>query len=69
MRFSYDPEVDAASLRLVEGHHSAKSIVVENDDLWQPIVIDIDLEGHVVGFEFLNASASLPAKLLDEFRP
>jgi uncharacterized protein YuzE len=69
MKFSYDPEVDAASLRLLPGQHSANSIVVEDDALWKPIVIDIDLEGHIVGFEFLEASASLPAKLLDEFRP
>ncbi|HEY4897406.1 MAG TPA: DUF2283 domain-containing protein [Solirubrobacteraceae bacterium] len=34
----------------------------------KPIVIDLDGEGHVVGFEFLDASEMLPARLLDEFR-
>ncbi len=25
---------------------------LDDDDLWKPIVIDLDGEGHVVGFEF-----------------
>lgn len=67
MRFSYDPEADAASVRLIEGK-AVKQVVVDDDDLWKPIVIDLDGEGHVLGFEFLTASEMLPAKLLDEFR-
>jgi uncharacterized protein YuzE len=58
----------AIDARLVEGVRSAKQVVVDDDDLWKPIVIDLDGEGHVVGFEFLDASELLPAKLLDEFR-
>lgn len=68
MRFSYDAESDAAYVRLIEGVRSAKQVVVDDDDLWKPIVIDLDGEGHVVGFEFLDASELLPAKLLDEYR-
>jgi uncharacterized protein YuzE len=68
MRFSYDAESDAAYVRLIEGVRSAKQVVVHDDDLWKPIVIDLDGEGHVVGFEFLDASELLPAKLLDEYR-
>jgi uncharacterized protein YuzE len=68
VRFSYDPDADAAYVRLVEGHGAAKQVVVDDDDLSNPIVIDLDLEGHVVGFEFLHASEILPADLLDEFR-
>jgi uncharacterized protein YuzE len=68
VRFSYDAETDAAYVRLIEGVRSAKQVVVDDDDLWKPIVIDLDGEGHVVGFEFLDASELLPAKLLYEFR-
>jgi uncharacterized protein YuzE len=68
VRFSYDPEADAAYVRLIEGHRSAKQVVVDDDELWKPIVIDLDGEGHVVGLEFLDASEMLPASLLDEFR-
>lgn len=67
MKISYDPEVDAAYVRLVEGR-SAKQVVCADDDLWRPIVIDLDGEGHVVGFEFLDASEMLPKRLLDELR-
>jgi uncharacterized protein YuzE len=31
-------------------------------------VIDLDLEGHLVGFELEEASAILPAALLDQHR-
>jgi uncharacterized protein YuzE len=68
VKFSYDAESDAAYVRLVENGRSAKQVVCTDDDLWKPIVIDLDLEGHVVGFEFLDASEILPASLLDEFR-
>jgi uncharacterized protein YuzE len=68
MKFSYDPEADAAYVKLVEGGRSSKQVVVDDPELWKPIVIDLDLEGHVIGFEFLTASESLPAQLLDEFR-
>lgn len=68
MRFSYDAESDAAYIRLVEGGRSAKQVVCTDDDLRKPIVIDLDLEGHVVGFGFLDASEILPTSLLDEFR-
>jgi uncharacterized protein YuzE len=68
MRFSYDPEADAASVKLIEGARSAKQVVVDDEALWKPIVIDLDGEGHVVGFEFLDASEMLPPSLLAEFR-
>jgi uncharacterized protein YuzE len=68
MRFSYDADADAASVRLLEGARSAKQVVVDDENPWKPIVIDLDGEGHVVGFEFLDASEMLPARLLDEFR-
>lgn len=68
MRLSYDSEADAAYVRLVEGSRSAKQVVVDDDDLWKPIIIDLDGEGHVIGFELLDASEMLPANLLDEFR-
>lgn len=42
LRFSYDSDADAAYVRLIEGHTSAKQVVVDDDDLWKPIVIDLD---------------------------
>ncbi len=68
VRFSYDSESDAAYVRLIEESRSAKQIVVEDDQLWNPIVIDLDSEGHVIGFEVLSASEMLPPHVLDEFR-
>jgi uncharacterized protein YuzE len=68
VRFSYDPESDAAYVRLIDGSRSAKQVVVDDDDLWKPIIIDLDGEGLVIGFEFLDAAEMLPAELLDEFR-
>lgn len=68
MKFTYDPDADAAYVRLIEGHRSAKPVVEDDDELWKPIVIDLDLEGHFVGFEFLDATEMLAATLLDEFR-
>ncbi len=68
MRFSYDEDSDAAYVRLIDGPKSAKQVVVGDDELWRPIVIDLDGEGHVIGFEFLDASEILPARLLDDFR-
>jgi uncharacterized protein YuzE len=41
---------------------------VDDDELWKPIVLDLDGEGHVVGFEFIDASEMLRASLLDKFR-
>jgi uncharacterized protein YuzE len=68
VKISYDADTDAAYVRLVEGVKSAKQVVCADAELWKPSVIDLDLEGHVVGFEFLDASEMLPARLLDEFR-
>jgi uncharacterized protein YuzE len=70
VRLSYDAEEDAAYLRLVEpGHGNAVTqVVVDDEDLHRPIIIDLDAEGHVTGFEFLQASEILPATVLDEFR-
>jgi uncharacterized protein YuzE len=68
MKISYDAEHDLASVRLLEGARYKESVVCEDERFFGPIVIDLDLEGHVIGFEFQDASAVLPAKLLDEYR-
>jgi uncharacterized protein YuzE len=68
MKLSYDPESDAAYVRLVDGHNAVKQVLIEDEALWKPIVIDLDGEGHVIGFEFLDASELLPSELLNELR-
>ena len=69
VKFSYSPDVDAAYVRVTENRTGgSKQVVVDDEQLWKPIIIDLDSEGHVVGFEFLDASELLPAHLLDEYR-
>jgi uncharacterized protein YuzE len=66
MEFNYDRESDAAYLRLVKrGTSGLRQVVLDDPELFRPIVVDLDAEGHVIGFEFLEASAILPARLLD----
>jgi len=68
---SYDPDTDSAYISLVDDldHGNAvKQVVCRDDSLWGPIVVDLDPEGHVIGFEFANTSAMLPRRFLDKSR-
>jgi uncharacterized protein YuzE len=59
-----------AYVRVVETEAGAskKQVVVHDDDLPSAIVIDLDRDGRVLGFELFDASRSLPLRLLTEFR-
>jgi uncharacterized protein YuzE len=65
---TYDPDADMAYVRMVEPEpgSSVKQVVVRDVDLPGQIVIDIDRDGRVRGFELFDASRSLPVELLDE---
>lgn len=54
MKLSYDPEVDAAYLRLREGKFE-----VTTHQLSEDVAINFAPDGKVVGIEFLSASKHL----------
>jgi uncharacterized protein YuzE len=66
---TYDPEADMAYVRVVEPEagSSVRQIVVDDVGLPGQVVIDIDRDGRIRGFELFDGSRSLPVKLLDEF--
>ena len=76
MEISYDSDGDVAYVRLMPRApgQSKKQIVVEDDDrdhpivMRGPIVIDLDADGHIIGFEILGASELLSPKILDGAR-
>jgi uncharacterized protein YuzE len=58
MNWRYDPEADAAYLRL------SPEPVVESEEVRPSLVLDFDAAGHIVGIEVLSARAMLPAATL-----
>jgi uncharacterized protein YuzE len=58
-----------AYVRVVEPEpgSSVKQVVVSDVDLPGQVVIDIDRDGRIRGFELFDGSGCLPFKLLDEF--
>lgn len=55
---TYDPEADAAYLRL------ATRAVAESEEVAPGVVFDFDAEGKVVGIEWLSASSRLGPEAL-----
>jgi uncharacterized protein YuzE len=59
---TYDPEVDAAYLRLIptlEAGSSKRQVVARTDDLAGEFVFDVDENGRIIGIEVLDAAAVL----------
>jgi uncharacterized protein YuzE len=58
---TYDPEVDAAYLRLIPTLEagSSKRQVVARTDLAGEFVFDVDEDGRIIGIEVLDATAVL----------
>jgi len=58
MKASYDPEVDALSIRWSD------TVIEESDEVESGVILDYDQHGNVLGVEILNASKrinNLPA--------
>ena len=53
MKITYDPEADALYILL----HDVQA--VGSDDIEEGVVADFDSDGHVIGFEVLDASKRL----------
>ena len=51
-----------------EAGASKKQVVVHDPDLPCEIVIDLDQDNRILGFELFDGSQSLPLKLLSKFR-
>ena len=59
---TYDPEVDAAYLRLiptVEAGSSKRQVIVRTDDLAGELVFDVDEDDRIIGIEVFSATAIL----------
>jgi uncharacterized protein YuzE len=69
MRVSYDEESDLAYVTLVdlpEGMRTAgHSVAIESEDERGKIVLDFNLDGHLVGVEVFNARHQLPPEAFD----
>jgi uncharacterized protein YuzE len=53
MRFRYDPQVDALSIRLLEG-----SAIARTEQLEPGTLVDLDGQGHVVAIELVRPARS-----------
>jgi uncharacterized protein YuzE len=67
VRVAFDPDMDEAFVYLVKREDSAvKQLVLVDEELAAPILVDLDGEGHVIGFEFPEASQILSATFLEQ---
>jgi len=58
MKIQYDPEVDALYIELRDVHAD------HNVDIEEGVSVDLDVDGHIVGLEILDASERLKESLL-----
>ena len=68
---TYDPEVDAAYLRLiptVEPGGSKRQVVARTDGLAGELVFDVDEDGRIIGIEVLSATAVLRAETIAQLQ-
>jgi uncharacterized protein YuzE len=66
---TYDPEVDAATLRFVpqlEPGSSQRQVVLQANGLAEELVLDLDDEGRILAIEVLGASRVLRAETIAE---
>ncbi len=54
----YDPEADAAYIRLNAGEVD-RTVDLESTELGMPVLVDIDGTGRILGFEVLDARRRL----------
>jgi uncharacterized protein YuzE len=67
---TYDAEADMARVRVSEivAGESKRQVVIRDPLLPSVIVVDLDRDGRILGFELFDGSKSLPLKLLDAFQ-
>ncbi len=67
---TYDAEANMAyvyvAARGEPGTTSGKQVVLTDEELPCAIVVDLDQDGRIVGFELFDAAQSLPLRLLDK---
>ena len=68
MQFSYDAEVDAAYLNLVDrelqpGEAAQQSDIIATPEGAGSLILDFDANGRLLGIEVLSARAVLPAEV------
>jgi uncharacterized protein YuzE len=54
MKISYDPEIDALYIRLIEGKHECRTVSLNEE-----IALNIGLDEKLVGIEILDATEGL----------
>ena len=54
MKIRYDPETNILTMRLSDRK------IVDGDEPKPGVIVDFDADGHVVGFEILDASEVVP---------
>jgi uncharacterized protein YuzE len=67
MRLTYDKEIDAAYLRLIEPIEPgqvSKTVPIDPREIDGEINLDFDRDGHLIGIEIQTASRFLSALLL-----
>lgn len=63
MKFEYDKDVDAAYIYLV--HPISDGAVKKSVELSDDIVIDLDVDGKLLGIEILDASKHIAKSVLN----
>jgi uncharacterized protein YuzE len=65
---SFDADVDMGYVHVVERRvgQSKQQVVLRDDELPCAIVVDLDVDGRILGFELFDASRALPQRLLDQ---
>jgi uncharacterized protein YuzE len=58
VKLKYNPEADAAYLRLSD------SEIIESEEVAPGVILDYDAEGHIVGLEVLHARTHLATDTL-----
>lgn len=65
MILTYDKAANAAYLQLIEVEDD-RGVVARTQPVTEDINFDYDVNGHIFGIEFLNASTHLPDSLLSQ---
>jgi uncharacterized protein YuzE len=61
MRFRYDPEVDALSIRLLEG-----SAIARTEQLEPGTLVDLSAQGHVIAIELVRPARDWPIDEIEQ---